>query len=785
MIKNIIKILIIVLFFVNSAFALDATLVGNGFSNIDSIYDQLGIPFLKQSNFSTCGVSEATKWNGTAGTCVSISFAETDPIAMPIINGNAAAWNSTYNTTYNSLQTFINQTFLNISTYNGDFPNTYLTSQNFAAWNSTCIDCPNATITSQNLLAWNATYNTTYDAKEPAITGSTGNVFWNGLKTFISLDYTNITGFNATVQSIVNTYSFLTNITMDRNLANFTNTYGWVNNSTMDKNYSNLSNIPTDFPNTTVANNLITWNSTYNISYDDTNKTVNGNLVNWNNTYNASYLKTSDLNSTMDRNLTNYTSANLINVNGSTYWNNLLTPSSVGISGQYLVTNGEGNTTWTDMPPSGSTQTMWLYNSTSNVVPYASKNMNRTVNTTSVVGYSNITTLANGNTFIQNWTSQELGYTKIPEGLYNLHVESKTSGISTTRLIRYYFLFSIVNQTGYGNASYHVSENSAIITNDGTEQDPDMDLLVESVVVNSTDRIKISLYATQSGVGTQGTLITYYGDATDASLTIPFAGVDLTPLVSNVSILQSQVAILNVNSPNSTVANNLANWNNTYNFTYDTLQTGKEPTITGSTNNVFWNGLKAWVTLDYTNISGFNATVTSIANSLGFITSSYNVSYDNTNKTVAGNLANWNSTYNVSYDSNITTVQNNLVNWNATYNQSYDNATYRYVEWNIQSVTTGNKGKLMLPQGTIVEAFVSSTEVGNINVSFWKTAFGNSTPTATNVIGWINMSNNYSVVDTTLTGFSSTSVLARDMLVANVYSTSTLTNVTFGLTIRN
>lgn len=43
----------------------------------------------------------------------------------------------------------------------------------------------------------------------------------------------------------------------------------------------------------------------------------------------------------------------------------------------------------------------------------------------------------------------------------------------------------------------------------------------------------------------------------------------------------------------------------------DTALAGKEPTVTGSTNNVFWNGQKAWIALNSANISDFTTAVRS------------------------------------------------------------------------------------------------------------------------------------------------------------------------------
>jgi len=67
----------------------------------------------------------------------------------------------------------------------------------------------------------------------------------------------------------------------------YANSIGFLNssniNSTIDRNYVNMTNIPIDFPNSTVANNTVVWNSTYNSSYVPyQGATSNVNLSNYN-----------------------------------------------------------------------------------------------------------------------------------------------------------------------------------------------------------------------------------------------------------------------------------------------------------------------------------------------------------------------------------------------------------------------------------------------------------------------------------------------------------------------
>lgn len=300
----------------------------NNYQNIT--YNSTNQTFYNQTvnlsqNFTTCnGANEATTWNGSHGNCISVSDDDSAYLLISTYNGdfpnstvknNTLNWNNTYNLTYNSYgsritQLEINDTttptsvfnnttidrnlanytntyswvnnstmdknYNNLSSIPSNFPNTTLTSQNLASWNSTYNISYNSNITivqnnlnnwnntynisydntnktvSGNLVNWNNTYNATYNIRiislqdnqtqdqayvnttfEPKITGSTNNVFWNGLKQWVTLSYLNVSNFNTTVQSIIGTYNYITNSSMDRKLSNFTNDIGYITNSTM------------------------------------------------------------------------------------------------------------------------------------------------------------------------------------------------------------------------------------------------------------------------------------------------------------------------------------------------------------------------------------------------------------------------------------------------------------------------------------------------------------------------------------------------------------------------
>ena len=196
-----------------------------------------------------------------------------------------------------------------------------------------------------------------------------------------------------------------------------------------------------------------------------------------------------------------------------------------------------------------------------------------------------------------------------------------------------------------------------------------------------------------------------------------------------------------------TVNGNLVNWNATYNATYNAKTTltevnasallagtsqvtglnsalsGKEPTISGSTNNVFWNGLKTWVALKIGNITSLQTVLDSMnLSSAANNTASQgrddaqNISIDANTNTIAGNLAAWNATYNATYDATTTTVNGNLANWNATYNATYDakptNATVNPYNMNAANITSGT-----LPDARLSSSYAKNAASGVLGLS--------------------------------------------------------------------
>jgi len=217
------------------------------------------------------------------------------------------------------------------------------------------------------------------------------------------------------------------------------------------------------------------------------------------------------------------------------------------------------------------------------------------------------------------------------------------------------------------------------------------------------------------------------------------------------------IATYSGNFPNNTVAANLVNWNATYNATYnakttltevnasallagtsqvtglDSALSGKEGTITGSTGNVFWNGLKAWVALEIGNITSLQTVLNSMnLSSAANDTASrgrddaQNISIDANTNTIAGNLAAWNATWNATYDATTTTVNGNLANWNATYNSSYAYGGFDILFSNgTNNISVGTKAHVQTKYaGTLTDLTARSVETGSINISAYNLTLG-------------------------------------------------------------
>lgn len=219
---------------------------------------------------------------GISGTSYNATYAGT----TAMVDSNLAAWNSTYNATYDALVAG--------SSYNATYEGT--------------TNAVNA-----NLATWNSTYNATYDAKPSTTFNSSYDALLTNAPNTSLINYLLISTYadnfpNSTVAGHVSSISTLQindtviNASISALQSNDTTDRTYVNNtflpiSTYADNFPNssLSNYVLtslysgDFPNSTVSSNLVAWNATYNSTYDATTATVNANTNTWNATYNGSY----------------------------------------------------------------------------------------------------------------------------------------------------------------------------------------------------------------------------------------------------------------------------------------------------------------------------------------------------------------------------------------------------------------------------------------------------------------------------------------------------------------
>ena len=216
-------------------------------------------------------------------------------------NSSVASWGSDFpNSTIESYAgDFPNSTLVNylpIATYAGDYPNS--TIVNYLLITTYNGDFPNSTV-QNNLATWNSTYNSTYDGYLALINALQNNdtvdrTYVND--TFLPIatyggDFPNssFAGYagdfpNSTLINYLPIATYTGNFP-NSSLINYllTSTYaGDFPNSTL-VNYLPIATYTGDFPNATVANNLNIWNATYNSTYDafttsKVNKTDAGEL---------------------------------------------------------------------------------------------------------------------------------------------------------------------------------------------------------------------------------------------------------------------------------------------------------------------------------------------------------------------------------------------------------------------------------------------------------------------------------------------------------------------------
>ncbi len=216
-------------------------------------------------------------YSNKKGTIYSRNFS-----AFFLVNGSYGEVSSTYNATYDAYQalitvlqsndtadrTYVNDTFLPITTYAGNFPNTTIANLNGNYPNSSLVNYllistysgnfPNATVAS-NLAAWNATYNATYDAK----------VGWTQAL-FDTAFHTEIPVCNATTGKLVSDDGETVTCGTDQtgaaggNVSSVTAQSPLTYTGTIDVV---IKDERTTYPNNTISGNLLNWNATYNSSY--------------------------------------------------------------------------------------------------------------------------------------------------------------------------------------------------------------------------------------------------------------------------------------------------------------------------------------------------------------------------------------------------------------------------------------------------------------------------------------------------------------------------------------
>jgi len=459
--------------------------------------------------------------------------------------------------------------------------------------------------------------------------------------------------------------------------------------------------------------------------------TMDGN--NWTNidsildSLGVAYLKTS-FNSTYDNKTTLdivNNSAQLLSSSQITgldtqLYNKVNTPTDHnGTSGQFLTTLGNGSTFWTNTPPAGSAITYFLHNSSTIDTPYLSKIMNTTFNISTQISFINYTSLPNGNTLIQNWTSPEMNLALIPLGVHTLHINAlKVGGASKT--IKFYYEYGIVTIDGGNFSSRGTSSLSDEVTTTNTEIH--INMLMEDQNINFTDRMIIRVWANQVGTGGNPDLQLTFDDLTDARLIFPSIPTDLTPILNNISILQSDVLQLQLNDTNDRQ------------YVNDSL----EPKITISTADKFWNGVKSFISLSIGHIGDFVTGVrTNISSGVGLNYSSTSGIFNVSNNTRLGGFS---------------FVENNGTSNLSTCNNCSSDAM-RY-------------------QGVITKLGLKSVISGSANVSLYTYS-----ATTRTLIGWVNMTN----TNTNTSIVSPFTINVDDEITYDIQSVSNLTKITIGI----
>ena len=242
---------------------------------------------------------------------------------------------STYGTDFpNSTAVTANNTAngaVQTSLYNGNFPNTSL--PNYLLISTYGTDFPNSTAVTANNTANGAVQTSLYNGnfpnssvltKEPAITGSTSNTFWNGLKQFVTLSSGLITDFsaavrtnisatgNATYNSATGVIDALTNITAVRTSISATGNATYNSSTGVIDALTNITAVRNSISS---SSGLVSYNSSTGVVSDSINSSANLYNINGSNVTSGK-VNSQFLNIT---NITSYLSSNKVTPNNNVY----------------------------------------------------------------------------------------------------------------------------------------------------------------------------------------------------------------------------------------------------------------------------------------------------------------------------------------------------------------------------------------------------------------------------------------------------------------------------------
>jgi len=194
-----------------------------------------------------------------------------------------------------------------------------------------------------------------------------------------------------------------------------------------------------------------------------------------------------------------------------------------------------------------------LHNTSSDVTTYSSLKMDSVIvadipKTTRL--YSSI---PNGDTLVQNWTSLSINLTLIPAGVVDLHIHAKKIGVSHED--RLWFDVGIVNSTGGNFTSIGISyPYSELLLN--IEAEYTISGIMLQRTSNYTDRMAVRLYINQTGVGGNPDMELYMDDLTISRVTFPAIPIDLTSLINNIATNANNIN-LKVNKTGDTMTGTL------------------------------------------------------------------------------------------------------------------------------------------------------------------------------------------------------------------------------------